>query len=1101
MNLAKAEEIFHQLLELETADARSAFLDSVCRGNLPLRAHVAQLLAAHDAPIGFLDTLPAHAETIFETQTEEIVGSRIGRYKLLERVGEGGCGVVYVAEQTEPVRRRVALKVIKLGMDTKSVVARFEAERQALAMMDHPNIAKVLDAGTTEAGRPYFVMELVRGVRITEYCDQNNVATMDRLDLFVKVCHAIQHAHQKGIIHRDIKPSNILVTLHDSVPVPKVIDFGIAKATEGRLTDATVYTQLHQFIGTPAYMSPEQAEMSGLDIDTRSDIYSLGVLLYELLTGAPPFDPNELMKQGLDEMRRTLREKEPARPSTRLGTLQANDLTATAKRRSVEVSKLLTQIKGDLDWIVMKCLEKDRTRRYETANALAADLNRHLSNEPVLARPPSSAYRLQKAWRRNKLPYSAAIAVGIALIAGAIVSYLQANRARNAEALANIRLLEVQKERDATEQARQNAEQISQYLQQIFQSPDPAKDGRTITVAEMLDRAAKRIASDLAQQPERRARLQSTLAGTYASLGLTKPAIDLREKSRAYWLAQVGPLGQEAMFETRKLAHDYVVAGDGRTALRLTDDLLARSSEVYGLQHTNTVVVLSDHADALDLLGRHQESLELRKKVFAEYVRTFGADHENTLQAMNALGISYHYCGLAEKSLALQEKLVALTRRTKGAEHPATVAYSANLAVDYLAFERYREAIELVEPLLRIAKRIYGPEHAQTLFIIQTVANVYDRAGRRGEALELREDLLEMTRKVEGAEHPIMVFRTRSLGESYYAAGRTNEAFTLLEKALALGLKIQGPKHREVAAAADLLGFAYSRARRYQDAAKAGEQAVESARHVYGSESTNNVPVLKRLISHYRNAGQSEKLPGLLDDVIRIWQKSGIEHPDIFSAIRDKAGLKANRADWKEAREELLRVLEFKELPDDAHFALLCLAALDVYLGELSDYDTHRKLMLSRFGSTDSAAIADRISKACLLRAWEGEELNRAATLAQRGKTLTNESSNLAHWQFLASALGHYRSGDWSRATEQAERSLSLSKDISAPESTSAASFILAMARQKRAQPEEARAALQRGLEIIGQKLPSLEKHAEFGSWHDVLIAHILGREARQVIP
>src|SRR4249920_1768652 len=308
-------------------------------------------------------------------------GDWIGPYKLLQQIGEGGCGVVYMAEQEEPVRRRVAIKVIKLGMDTKQVVARFEAERQALAMMDHPNIAKVLDAGATPTGRPYFVMELVRGIKITDYCDQNNLKTPDRLDLFIQVCHAVQHAHQKGIIHRDIKPSNILVTLHDGVPVPKVIDFGIAKATEGRLTDLTVYTELHQFIGTPAYMSPEQAEMSGLDMDTRSDIYSLGVLLYELLTGCTPFDAKELLALGLDAMRHTIREKDPVRPSTRLtqelvtadvsprksttGLAVPSEAEASAEsRRRLRLREQISRVRGDLDWIVMKCLDKDRTRRY-----------------------------------------------------------------------------------------------------------------------------------------------------------------------------------------------------------------------------------------------------------------------------------------------------------------------------------------------------------------------------------------------------------------------------------------------------------------------------------------------------------------------------------------------------------------------------------------------------------------------------------------------------------------------------------------------------------------------------------------------------------------
>ena len=433
----KHEETLFALVLEKPADKRTDFLDGACHGNLALRQRLEALLAAHEqseelSP-GNTPTAKATIRLELADAPDEAVGQMLGRYKLMERLGEGGCGVVYVAEQTQPVRRRVALKVIKLGMDTKQVVARFEAERQALAMMDHPNIAKVLDAGTTEQGRPYFVMELVRGIRITEYCDQNQLTTAERLDLFIKVCQAIQHAHQKGIIHRDIKPSNILVTLHDGVPVPKVIDFGIAKATEGRLTDATVYTQLHQFIGTPAYMSPEQAEMSGLDVDTRSDIYSLGVLLYELLAGSTPFDAQELMSQGIDAMRKTIREQEPVRPSTRFATLKGEELTTTAKRRSADKSKLMHDLKGDLDWIVMKCLEKDRTRRYESASGLAADLKRHLNNEPVVARPPSTAYRIQKAIRRNKISFAAGAVVFGALFLGIIATTWQSVRATHAK--------------------------------------------------------------------------------------------------------------------------------------------------------------------------------------------------------------------------------------------------------------------------------------------------------------------------------------------------------------------------------------------------------------------------------------------------------------------------------------------------------------------------------------------------------------------------------------------------------------------------------------------------------------------------------------------
>ncbi|MCC7374584.1 MAG: serine/threonine protein kinase [Verrucomicrobiales bacterium] len=537
--------LFALVLEKPTTE-RPALLQALCGEDLLLRQRLEALLAAHDQPETLLatqadDARPVIPIDVAEEPPDEAVGQMLGRYRLLERLGEGGCGVVYVAEQTEPVRRRVALKVIKLGMDTKQVIARFEAERQALAMMDHPNIAKILDAGMTgsdpresalecgsplplsdspnipkapevcrtpkpagdpepfRAGRPYFVMELVRGIKITDYCDQANCTTRDRLDLFIKVCQAIQHAHQKGIIHRDIKPSNILVTLHDGVPVPKVIDFGIAKATEGKLTDATIYTQLHQFIGTPAYMSPEQAEMSGLDIDTRSDIYSLGVLLYELLAGSTPFDPKELMASGIDGMRKTIREKEPPRPSTRLATLGADQLTTTAKRRSVDTSKLLHQLRGDLDWIVMKCLEKDRTRRYETANGLAADLKRNLDNEPVQARPPSAAYRFQKAFRRNKLAFLAGGVVVLGLLTGLVaVSY----------ALVRERALKSESAR-ADSIARFATELVSQAV------PELLAQGDSTGIRVLMDSADRLVSMTLTNSPAAELRVRANLVYFY----------------------------------------------------------------------------------------------------------------------------------------------------------------------------------------------------------------------------------------------------------------------------------------------------------------------------------------------------------------------------------------------------------------------------------------------------------------------------------------------------------------------------------------------------------------------------------------------------------
>lgn len=420
------EMIFDQARGLKSRAEQVAYLQQACPGDQAMMNRLLKLLSFEPKAQRFLDGVIENvkssglAEAVPEEADEfdDQVGTTVGRYKLLEKIGEGGCGVVYMAEQKEPVRRRVALKIIKLGMDTKSVIARFGAERQALALMDHPNIARVLDAGATDTGRPYFVMELVRGFKITEYCDANKLTMPERLELFIQVCHAIQHAHQKGVIHRDIKPSNILVAEHDGGPVPKVIDFGIAKAIEAPLTELTLFTSYSQLIGTPAYMSPEQAQMTGADIDTRSDIYSLGVLLYELLTGKTPFDGQELIRDGIDNLRQTLRDKEPQRPSTMVTTLVGQELQATAKRRRSEPLKLITELDGDLDWIVMKALEKDRPRRYQTANGLAMEIQRYLAHEPVLARPPSRFYLLRKLVRRNQVTFTAAAVVFLALSAG-----------------------------------------------------------------------------------------------------------------------------------------------------------------------------------------------------------------------------------------------------------------------------------------------------------------------------------------------------------------------------------------------------------------------------------------------------------------------------------------------------------------------------------------------------------------------------------------------------------------------------------------------------------------------------------------------------------
>ena len=744
--------VFDAALQLPL-EQRDAYLKRATDGDAALRQRVVSLLRAYDSG-EFLDQAPAQALHRTGPRIEK-PGDKIGHYKLLQQIGEGGCGVVYMAEQEEPVRRRVALKVIKLGMDTKSVIARFEAERQALAMMDHPNIAKVLEAGATGTGRPYFVMELVRGVKITEFCDEQKLSTGERLHLFIQVCQAIQHAHQKGVIHRDIKPSNILVTVNDGVPVPKVIDFGIAKATGGqRLTDKTVFTAFEQFIGTPAYMSPEQAVLTSVDIDTRSDIYALGVLLYELLTGKTPFDGKELLAIGLDEMRRTICESEPLKPSTRVNTLASNELGTTAQHRGLDAPKLVSQLRGDLDWIVMKALEKDRARRYETANGLATDIQRHLDDEPVVARPPSSFYRFQKLVRRNKLAVAAMCVVILSLAVGLTMSatLLAQERAARVRAVAAEEQAKKQKGRADEQAAIANA--VKDFLQNDLLKQadigDQADRGfeqkPNLTVKEALERASQNIGQRFTNQPLVEAEIRQTIAGAFCGLGEPTVAVPHFERAIALYEQVLGSDEPLALASMSQLAKAYEQAGRGTEAVPLWEKTLKLQEAKLGSTHPDTLKTMTQVARVIRWGGRLTEATAMQEKALKRQRVKLGADHPDTLESMFWLALIYDRDGRKNESLALQEERLNLLEAKRGPHHPATVIAMVSVADAYEDAGRLPEATKLLEEVLTLLKpqlsAAYDSSHRRALNVMFMLAGAYQQAGRQPEAQRLRDDIL-----------------------------------------------------------------------------------------------------------------------------------------------------------------------------------------------------------------------------------------------------------------------------------------------------------------------------------------------------------------------
>jgi hypothetical protein len=671
-------------------------------------------------------------------------------------------GEVWLAEQTEPVHRQVALKVIKAGMDSAQVVARFEAERQALALMDHPTIATVFDGGTTPQGRPYFAMEYVKGEPITVYCDRHRLDTGHRLELFLQVCEGVQHAHQKGIIHRDLKPSNVLVTIQDDRPVPKIIDFGVAKATTQHLTERTLFTELGVLIGTPEYMSPEQAEMGGLDIDTRTDVYALGALLYELLTGALPFDRRELRQAGLSEIQRIIREKEPPRPSTRISQLGPVS-TEAATNRHTEPRRLVGELRGDLDWITMKALEKDRTRRYGSASDLAADLRRHLDHEPVLASPPSALYRGRKFVRRHRFGVGVAAILAVLLVAFGVTMAFQARR--------------VARERDRASREAETARQVSEFLEGLFKVSDPSEaKGRTLTAAEILSNGAARVKDSLRDQPEVQARLMTVIGGVYTNLGLYREAEPLLKQALETYARVGGPDQPDRLVALNRLADVYWYRSQFSTAEPLYRELVERSERTFGSEDRRTLKAKFDLASLWIQDQRFAEAERLALGVLDAQRRVLGEEDADTLNSMSNLQALYYSQGRYAEALPIAVRVWEVSRRLLGEDHPETLQHAHNLATVYDGLGRRREAESLELATISSMRRVLGDRHPGTCLSRVVLGGLYVGDGRYAEAEPLLLNAYEAYARTFSPENADAQEAAAWLAKLYAAWGKPEKA-------------------------------------------------------------------------------------------------------------------------------------------------------------------------------------------------------------------------------------------------------------------------------------------------------------------------------------